>query len=199
MRFSELEGEIAVRLARDALEAAVRGKKLRPRSIPETFRKELGVFTTLSTFPALNLRGCIGYPLPSMPLGKAIIRSAVSAAQRDPRFPRVHVDELDHLVVEVSLMTEPELIEVSSSAEYPRKIELGKDGLILEDAHGTGLLLPQVPVEHNWGVMRYLKGICEKAGLGGNYWKSGDIKLYKFQAEIFHEMAPGGDVKRKLL
>jgi len=198
MKFSDEEGKIAVRLAREAIETKVKGGKLLPRELPQRFRELSGVFTTINTFPSLHLRGCIGIS-DSLPLGKAIIRSAVSASHTDPRFPPVRPDELDRIVVEVSLMTKPELVEVESPDEYLKKIEVGRDGLVLMARLRSGFLLPQVPVEHGWDVRRYLRGICEKAGMKGNCWKSEEVELLSFQAEIFHELSPHGEIRRKVL
>ena len=199
MHVSDEEGKIAVKLARDAIEAAVKGMRVRSRELPDIFMKSYGVFTTINTFPPLHLRGCIGVPDAAMPLGKAIVRSAVSASLADPRFPRVRVDELDRIVVEVSLMTKPELVEVNSPEEYLKKIVVGRDGLVLMSPFHSGFLLPQVPVEHGWDVKRFLRGICEKSGMKGNCWKGDDVELQTFQAEIFHELSPHGEIKRKVL
>ncbi|HID72087.1 MAG TPA: TIGR00296 family protein [Thermoplasmata archaeon] len=194
--FTDEEGKIAVKLARDSVEAAVKGVNLQPRALPDTFKKKYGAFTTLKTFPNLLLRGCIGIPEPIMPLAKAVVESAVSACLNDPRFPPVQEYELDEIVVEVSLMTKPELIQVSSPDEYLNKIKIGKDGLVLKGELNSGLLLPQVPVEWGWDVKRFLEAICEKSGLRKDCWKEKDIKLYRFQAEIFHELSPYGEIKR---
>ena len=199
MHFSDEEGKIAVKLARDAIEATVRKKQVRSRELPEIFKENLGVFTTISTFPSLHLRGCIGVPDAALPLGKAIVRSAASASRVDPRFPRVQADELDRIVVEVSLMTKPELIDVNSPEEYLKKIVVGRDGLVLMSPLHSGFLLPQVPVEHGWDVKRFLEGICEKSGMKGKCWKDDSVELLSFQAEIFHELSPHGEIKRKVL
>jgi uncharacterized protein len=199
MHFSDEEGNYAVNLARDTIHATTKDEKLESRRLPKSFLDNYGVFTTINTFPSLQLRGCIGIPEPIMPLGKAIVRSAASAAKEDPRFPRLKPGELERVVTEVSLLTNPELVEVKKSSDYLKKIVVGRDGILLRSTFRSGLLLPQVPVEQRWNIKRYLSGICEKSGLKGNCWKNDDVKLYTFQAEIFHELSPGGDIKRKII
>ena len=77
-------------------------------------------------------------------------RASFSAAFCDPRFLPLKEDEVVHVIFEVSVLTKPELIEVKTPKEYPKKIEIGKDGLIVEHGIFKGLLLPQVPLEFKW-------------------------------------------------
>jgi uncharacterized protein (TIGR00296 family) len=83
------------------------------------------------------------------------------------------------------VLTVPEPIAAETPAEIIKQIKIGRDGLILEYAGQSGLLLPQVPVEWKWDVKEFLKQICYKAGVEEDAWQRGE--LYKFQAEIFSE------------
>jgi uncharacterized protein (TIGR00296 family) len=190
------EGKLAVFLARRTMEAWVRGKKdcKPPSKLPESFHRESGVFVTLNTYPGRELRGCIGYPEPVMPLIEAISDSSRSASTRDPRFPPVTARELDKIVVEVSLLTPPELITVKSPKEYLDAIKIGRDGLIADNGILRGLLLPQVPIEWNWNVHEFLDHTCNKAGLPMDAWTDKDTRIYRFTAEIFDEVKPGGEI-----
>lgn len=170
-----------------------------PKDIPDRFRKKSGVFVTLNTYPDRDLRGCIGYPEPIMPLVGAVIDSAVSAAARDPRFVPVTARELGHIVVEVSLLTPPELVKVKDPREYLKAIIIGRDGLIADNGFGRGLLLPQVPVEQGWDVHEFLDHTCMKARLPADAWTEKGTRLYRFTAEIFDEIAPGGNVEARPL
>ena len=71
-----------------------------------------GVFVTLTK--AGELRGCIGFPYPVMPLGDAIEDAAVAAATGDPRFPPVRKDELASVRLEVTILTVPLPVEGES-------------------------------------------------------------------------------------
>jgi len=99
----------------------------------------------------------------------------------------------------VSVLTPPQIIEVKKTDEYPNKIKVGEDGLVVERGMFKGLLLPQVPVEWKWDAEEFLCQCCIKAGLSPDYWLLNGTKIYKFQAIIFEEEEPKGAVKRKAL
>ncbi len=199
--FSDEEGKLAVRIARDVVDRHVRGERVvyTDYDVPERFHQKMGAFVTLKTFPAGELRGCIGFPTPIFPLIKAIVEAARSAATKDPRFFPVSPRELDHLVVEVSLLTPPVPLEASTPRERLEKVVIGKHGLIAERGPFTGLLLPQVPVEEGWDVKTFLEWTCMKAGLPRDAWKDPATRFYTFTAEVFRETTPRGDVVREEL
>jgi uncharacterized protein (TIGR00296 family) len=194
----ELEkGAFLVRTARKVIEEYVKsGNKYEPGDYPKEFDGKGGVFTTIHMHHGHELRGCIGYPEPVMPLIEALAESAVSVT-RDPRFPPLSAHELDKIVVEVSVLTEPKLIEVKDPREYPKKIRIGKDGLIIERGLSRGLLLPQVPVEWKWDAREFLENLCMKAGLPPDAWLELGVKIYSFGSEIFSEKSPRGGVVRE--
>lgn len=195
-RYTDEEGEFAVKLARKAVEDHFGGKVTHLKIIPEKFKNDSGAFTTINTYPHKELRGCIGFPEPVMPLYEAIIKSAVYAATEDPRFPPVQEDELGSVIFEVSLLTVPERIFVRDPEEYPERVEIGKDGLIIRYMGFSGLLLPQVATEYSMGSVEFLDHTCLKAGLSPGCWKRRGVEVYKFQAEIFTEVEPGGIIQR---
>lgn len=184
---SNEEGEFLVKLARTSIESYLNEKQILtvPKDTSDNLKEEMGVFVTLNSHG--QLRGCIGYPEPIKPLINAVIEVAISAAIQDPRFPPVTPEELDEIEVEVSVLTKPEIIPVNNPAEYPDKIKVGEDGLIVESSFCRGLLLPQVPIEWQWDVEEFLSNTCMKAGLNSDCWLDPDIKIYKFQSQIFAE------------
>lgn len=188
------EGEKLVRYARDVIEKHVIGGKIEEI---DGFEEKAGAFVTLNTFPNMNLRGCIGIPEPVMPLKKAIKEAAISACH-DPRFPDLREDELDRIIVEVTVLTPPQLIE-SWPNKYKDHIKVGRDGLIVEKGFYRGLLLPQVAVEYGWNEEEFLQHTCMKAGLPPNEWMDPETKVYKFQGEVFAEEEPRGKVRKKEL
>lgn len=194
------EGSYLVKLARKAIETYLRtGKTIAaPKNAPAKLTEKCGVFVTLNSVSSgkKELRGCIGFPRPAMPLVKATTDSAISAAVNDPRFPQVEVNELDSIVVEISVLTPPELINAKTPDDYPKLIRIGKDGLIVERGWSSGLLLPQVPVEWDWNEEEFLSHCCLKAGLPPDSWLVPGTKIYRFQAIIFEEETPNGKVKR---
>ena len=134
---------------------------------------------------------------PIMALYKAIIQAAKGAAFEDPRFPPLREDQFDDLRVEISVLTEPEAIEVKDPKEYLDEIEIGKDGLMIKDEFGSGLLLPQVAVEWKWDTKEFLDQTCRKAGLEPDCWCNLKRNVYKFQAQVFAE-EKGKLVEKKL-
>lgn len=189
------EGKKLVFLARKNIESYLNTRKNIPiQDIPESFKVNCGVFVTLHTYPKHSLRGCIGYPEPVLPLIDALLDASVSSATRDPRFSKVRPDELKNLVVEVTVLTPPKLIQVSSAEKYPSEIEVGRDGLIVELGYRKGLLLPQVPVEEKWDSEDFLCHTCIKAGLPLDCWMDKNVKIYRFQGQIFSETKPKGEV-----
>jgi len=198
------EGKILVKLARTAVEEYLKTRKpiSVPEGLPEKLLQPCGVFVTINTVESngeKELRGCIGYPYPTTPLAQAVIDSAISSATQDPRFYPLSLDELDKVVFEVSVLTPPQLVEVEKPSEYHSKIKVGEDGLIVERGFYKGLLLPQVPVEWNWDEEEFLCQCCIKAGLPPDSWLIKGTKVYKFQAIIFEEEKPKGEVRRKTL
>ncbi|MDQ3562358.1 MAG: TIGR00296 family protein [Thermoproteota archaeon] len=160
--------------------------------------EKAGVFVTVNyvtTSRKEYLRGCIGFPLPENPLYQGVIEAAVAAATEDPRFPPLDMQELDNIIFEISVLTPPQQI-TASPAGYGKEIQIGRDGLILHWRFGSGLLLPQVPVEFKWDVEEYLANICYKAGAPPDVWLDPTTKLYKFQATVFKEVEPKGEVIR---
>ncbi len=196
---SRSEGEMAVRLARRAiLECLGDNKKIKPDNLPPVFREKRGVFVTLNKISeSKELRGCIGRPYPVMPLGEAIIASAVNAALEDPRFDPVEKKELNDIVIEVTVLTVPEPIK-AKPRDIPEKIVIGRDGLIVATDRSQGLLLPQVAVEHGFDAVEFLCQTSMKAGLMPDAWLTGS-KVYSFGGQIFEELEPGGEIREKLL
>jgi uncharacterized protein len=202
---SPSEGEQAVALARRELVLAV-GPALRsgapgpaPPTLPPVFRERRGVFVTLRRAPRGELRGCIGFPRPVLPLGEAIRNAARAAATEDPRFPPVGAPELAHLTVEVSVLTPPEPLPTSSPAAMIAAVRPGRDGLIVEGYGTSGLLLPQVATEQAWTAEEFLEGTCTKAGLPPGAWRDRGVRVLRFEAEVFAEARPpradGGEPK----
>ena len=185
------QGTIAVKTARKVIEDYLKTNRVTKVDLPPVFTEQGGVFVTLKTLG--NLRGCIGYPYPDLPLGNALVDAAIQAATQDPRFPRVTSRELDQIDIEVTLLSEPELLRVPP-ADRPNAIKIGRDGLIVEQGLYRGLLLPQVPVEQRWGPEEFLEGACMKAGLMPDMWVDDRVQVYTFTGQIFAEKVPGGDV-----
>jgi uncharacterized protein (TIGR00296 family) len=194
MSLSERDGEIMIRVARAAVAEYLKThKKLVPE---EDFRSKFsfrsGVFVTLNKNE--NLRGCIGFPTPEKELHKSLIEAAIASATEDPRFLPVKYEELNDISFEVTVLTPPVEIMVENFNDLPSKIKIGRDGLIVKWEFGSGLLLPQVPVEYGWNEEEFLSHTCEKADAPSDCWKREGTKILRFEGIVFKETKPNGNV-----
>lgn len=185
-KLTQEEGQLLIKIARENISAYLNGGEyIPPTELPTIFNEKLGVFVTLSKDS--NLRGCIGYPEPYMSLIDGLLDVSIAAAVDDPRFNPLSFKEFKSVKIEVSVLTKPELVNVNSSNAYLEVLKVGCDGLIIENGYHRGLLLPQVPIEQNWNIEQFLEGLCYKAGLNKDAWKSEDSKIFSFQSQIFEE------------
>ncbi|HJW19195.1 MAG TPA: TIGR00296 family protein [Candidatus Nitrosotalea sp.] len=196
MNISDEDGQTLVKTARLVVtEYLKEGKKIElSKEIKSKFAFKSGVFVTLDKKE--NLRGCIGFPMPDEILHQSLLDAAIASATEDPRFPPVRFEELDEITFEVTILTPPVEIKVKDTSEYPKMVKVGRDGLIMRWEFGSGLLLPQVPVEYEWNAEEFLNHTCEKAGAPFNYWKQKSVKILKFEGIVFKEIEPNGQVKR---
>ena len=192
------DGKKAVKLARSVIEHHVNNKAFSHAASTGVFQENHGVFVTLHTYAEHELRGCIGIPEPVMTLENALVEAAKSVT-RDPRFPPLEHRELSSIIVEVTVLTKPERLTVENPQEYMSAIEIGRDGLIVEQGFFKGLLLPQVPVEQGWDKETFLAHTCMKAGLLPDAWYEKQTKIYTFSGQIFSELKPDGTIKEKQL
>lgn len=170
-------------LARQALEAAVRGEKPpSPQQVPEMTKENRGCFVTLTVQGAL--RGCIGYIEPIKPLYQAVIENAGNAALSDPRFNAVRPDELKGITVEVSVLTRPEPLEYKDPQDLLNKLVPKVDGIILQKGFSQSTFLPQV-WEQLPDKVQFLQHLSLKGGMPIDGWKTANVKRYR--AEHFSE------------
>lgn len=141
--------------------------------------EHLGAFVTLTELG--ELRGCVGYIFSEDDLIKTIYNAARQAAFHDTRFSPLRQYEVEVIQIEISVLSEP--FKMKSYDE----IELGKHGLILNDAGGRALLLPQVPVEHELNRDEFLNALCQKAGIKSSLWKERLLNIDMFTADVFSE------------
>jgi AmmeMemoRadiSam system protein A len=134
-----------------------------------------GVFTTI--YLDRQLRGCVGYALPIHPLYRAIAETARAAAFEDTRFFPVTPEEAGKLQFSLSVLSP--LFPIA-----PGEVEVGRHGLLISGGKRRGLLLPQVPIEHNWDRETFLAQTCHKAGLPLDAWQN-SATIEAFTAEVF--------------
>lgn len=176
------EGDKLLKIAKNSLRKAFDGgeiNSLNPKSTK--LEKKSGVFVTL--YLNGELRGCIGFIESNLPLWRSVAEAARLSAFEDSRFPPLKKEELGKVKFEISVLTESRKIE----GDFLKNIEIGSDGLIVEYAGHSGLLLPQVAAEYGWNAEKFLEQTCLKAGVHKDAWREKICKIYKFQAQIFSE------------
>ena len=175
--FSPQERALLLHLAHDSILSALEGRDI-PLDPPTAhFAEPRGAFTSLYLHG--ELRGCVGYVLPVSPVYRAVADTARAAAFEDTRFHPVTLLEASQLEIELSILSPPQPISVDA-------VEIGRHGLLITMAGRRGLLLPQVPAEHNWDRTTFLEQTCRKAGLAIDAWQKG-ATIEAFTAEVFGE------------
>jgi AmmeMemoRadiSam system protein A len=173
--FSPEERILLLGLAHEAILSALERRDISTAPPTAHLAERRGVFTSLHLRG--QLRGCVGYVLPSVALYRAVIETARASAFEDSRFYPVTAGEAPALEVELSILSVPQAIS-------PEAVQIGCHGLIVTLHGSRGLLLPQVAVDHAWDRTTFLDQTCRKAGLPLDAWRHG-ATIEAFTAEIF--------------
>ncbi len=152
------------------------------RDLPLRLWTRQGAFVTLHH--GGELRGCIGHMAEDRPLFQVVQAMAIQAAQHDPRFSPVTLDEVAELEIEISVLTPFEIVD------DPQAVRIGRDGIVLEKEGRRAVFLPQVATEQGWDLPQTLDHLCRKAGLPVGCWRRG-ARLSTFQAQVFSEREDG--------
>ena len=178
---SQEEKKQLLQIARTTIEAFVKTGKAPDVSTKDVRLNEIeGAFVTIRKHGAL--RGCIGSIIGQHPLIETVRDMSVAAASQDPRFSPVTPAELKDIDVEISVLSAPRRVKDAS------EIVLGKHGVIVSDGIHQGVFLPQVADETGWSKEEFLSQLCsQKAGLPADAWKSPEVSLYVFTADVFAE------------
>ena len=174
------EQEFLLKLARDTINNYPNNTEPDPSKLSNTLKEKRGVFVTLEING--QLRGCIGTIQPIMPLYKAVIQNAISAAYSDPRFPPVTKEEATKLTIEISILTVPVKLNYTDAADLLKKLNHDL-GIIIKKGMYSATFLPQV-----WEDLpdkeQFLTHLCLKAGLSGEAWKD-NLEVYTYKVEKF--------------
>lgn len=183
---SVAERAMLLRVARAAIDrglATRRPPEVEVAAFPPALRMPGASFVTLKLDG--ELRGCIGTLEAYDPLILDVARHAYAAAFDDPRFLPVRRDEFERLDLTISVLTEPEPLEVRDQAELLERLRPGRDGLILDYPGHRATFLPAV-----WkdlpDPLRFVRNLKRKAGLTESFW-SPQIRFLRYASETFDE------------
>jgi len=183
----QVEQEILLKIAREALEKSVTGRPLPEvnlAALPPSLQEDGASFVTLTV--QQKLRGCIGTLQAYQPLAEDVQEHAAAAALQDPRFPSVTPTELPGISIEVSVLSPRTPLAYEDAQDLLKKIQPGVDGVVLQDGFHKATFLPQV-----WEKISdpelFLSQLCMKMGAPADLWRKKPLDVYTYQVQEFHE------------
>ena len=183
---TDADRNILLVLARTAIEARLRGEDSanRPEEKSAPLQEKRGCFVTLHKRGML--RGCIGTIEPKTSLIECIEENAINAAFEDPRFPSMTEEELKEIEIEVSVLTQPVILEYTDEDDLKAQLRPGVHGVILSRGWQRATFLPQV-WEQLPEVENFLGQLCSKAGMERRCWTDAKTEIRVYEAEYFSE------------
>ena len=182
---NEEEKKTLLRLARKALSNQLSDPPAKPPNLddmPARLRADGASFVTLTQNE--QLRGCIGSLRAQRPLAHDVHHNALAAAFQDPRFPSLRKPELEHITIEVSVLSKPEPLQYADAHDLLQKLRPHVDGIVLKRGMHRATFLPQV-----WEKLpqpeTFLANLCYKAGLPPDAWRQPDVEIDTYQVDKF--------------
>ena len=185
-KLTKKEKDFLLSLARKTLEEYYKtGKKIKINgTLTENLLNVQGCFVTLIKHGAL--RGCIGHITPNEELYKCVIDNAINAAINDMRFDPVEEEELEDIVIDISVLSVPEKLSFSSGEDLKNQLKPLIDGVVLKQGFYQSTYLPQV-----WEQLpdkeQFLSSLCNKGGLKSDCWQDTKTEVFTYQADVFEE------------
>ena len=173
--FTPEERSLLLKLAHESILSSLERREISIAPPSPHLSEPRGAFTTI--YYHGQLRGCVGYVFPIIALYQTVAETARAAAFEDTRFSPVTLAEARELKVSLSVLSPIATIQ-------PEEVEVGMHGLVITLGGRRGLLLPQVPLEHQWDRVTFLEQTCHKAGLPPDAWQKG-ASIEAFTAEVF--------------
>ncbi len=182
-KYNSEECKVLLKWAKESIQHGLEtGRPIAPNlsDFPTKLTEQRATFVTLEKIQ--RLRGCIGMLQATRPLVEDIANNAFAAAFKDPRFPALKKQELEHLDIHISILSPSESLTFSSEQDLLAQLRPGLDGLILEEGSKRGTFLPTV-----WESLsepkEFLTHLKQKAGLPKNYW-SDTLKIQRYTTEL---------------
>ncbi len=184
---SDNDKSILLKLARQAIEHAVACQARLPIELSKyssRLQQDGASFVTLTRHGML--RGCIGALEAYQPLVLDVCEHAEAAALEDYRFPPVSPNEVDHLEIEISVLTPAMSFIYETTDDLLINLRPGIDGVVLHDGARRATFLPQV-----WEQLPnpddFLSHLCAKMGSPSDQWRRKKLQVETYQVEEFHE------------
>jgi len=184
---SPIEKEILLKLAREAMVAAVNGHRLERLDLdglPDALKQPGVAFVTLTEEG--ELRGCIGALEPYQPLAEDVCEHAAAAATQDWRFEPVRPHEVARIHIEISRLTVPQPLAYAGPVDLLTKLRPGIDGVVIKDGGRRATFLPQV-WEKLPDAADFLNQLCQKMGAAPDLWRRKPLTALTYQVEEFQE------------
>jgi uncharacterized protein len=178
------EGSELLRVARNTLERFLRKEHVaKPEHYSDKLNAVFGVYCELLKNGQSLGSAVVGLPFPLT----TIIDSAMAAVTAAAEHCSLKPSDLAELRIELTILTEPELLEVMMPAEkYLKSIVPNADGIMLKYGVYESFLPPQA-----WAGVedkeKFMETLCEKAGLSDGMWKEEGIEIYKFHVQLLKE------------
>ena len=180
-----------VAVAATAIRAGLLGTPPDPagwwRDLPDALQRPFPVFVTVAVDGRLN--GCIGTLQPE-PLAGAVSRLAWEAAFADPRLPALDWAEYPRADVKISVLSEPEPLDVAVEDELIGALRPGMDGVIIASGGRRATFLPAV-----WETLpdpaEFVHQLERKAGIRG--WPRGARAWRYTSVEVGGRLCAEGD------
>lgn len=183
--FSQEEGEICMKLARDALRKYTKeGQRLDVGSVDDILNKRGGVLIQIeSSLGFGQLRGT-GAIYDGRRISDAIIDAVIHAASERSIGSEIHRSELNDLIIQMSI------IEKVTITKNPRNIlNIGEDCLIIPEKLGIWMY-PKKAKKHNWSVDEYVNRTYKSSQLEQSKWDDRQVAVVKTSS--FIEQNPNG-------
>jgi AmmeMemoRadiSam system protein A len=164
------QAELLLDTAEIAIRACLKGSRyLGPdvERLPARLRQPCGAFVTLHVGDRLN--GCIGNIEGNEPIAACVAKLAIQAAFEDRRLPKLRHKDLEHLEIEISLLSPRSEVPAGTRADLIDHLETGVHGLILTSGVHRAVFLPSV-----WEQLPrpddFIDHLLHKAGLPIDRW-----------------------------
>ena len=172
-------GHELVKFARARLREAL-GGPVAPRPTG-AWCEELGATFVTLRWKSGDLQGCIGSLEADRPIVEDVASNAIAAGTRDPRTKPCKLADVDHLHVELSILSPLE--PIASEAD----IRIGVDGIVLVYEFRRATFLP-VMWERLKDKRTFMGELRRKAGLPRDF--AGQVQLMRYTVDHFEDLAP---------